>query len=305
MARTTDTPVSQPTLGNYISVIGLGLIWGGTFMVVAVALQGYGPVTVATARVTLGALALLSLVVAMGRPLPAWSPLLGFYVVVLGILTSALPFMLLSWGQQYVPSAFAGLSMAVLPLFVLPLAHWFVPGDRLTARKASGFGLGLCGALVLLGPGITAAGGGDLVALGRIACIAATVCYAAGSILTRRCPAIDGLWLSALTLIVGSVILLPAMLVIEGLPGAADPVVMGAILFLGLVPTAFAAFLRVQVIRSAGPSFMTLVNYQVPVWSMLFGALVLSEVLPPRFFVALALIALGLAISQSGRRRGG
>lgn len=305
MSSTTDTPVSQPTFGNYASVIALGLIWGGTFMVVSIALQGYGPVTVASARVTLGALALMSLVIVMGRPRPDLSRLLLFYIVILGILTTAAPFMLLSWGQQHVPSAFAGLSMAVLPLFVLPLAHWFVPGDRLTLRKAGGFGLGLSGALVLLGPGITAAGDGDLAALGRIACIAATMCYAAGSILTRRCPPIDGLWLSALTLVVGMVILLPTMLVTEGLPGTADPVVMAAIVFLGLVPTAFATLVRVQVIRSAGPSFMTLVNYQVPVWSMLFGALVLSEVLPSRFFVALALIACGLAVSQSGKRRRG
>lgn len=305
MASTTDTPVSQPTLGNYLSVMGLGLIWGGTFMVVSIALQGYGPVTVAAARTTLGALALVSLVVATGRPLPKWSSVLAFYIVVVGILTTALPFMLLSWGQQYVPSAFAGLSMAVLPLFVLPLAHFFVPGDRMTWRKTSGFGLGLCGALVLLGPGITAAGGGDLGALGRIACIAASICYAIGSILTRRCPPVDGMWLSALTLLVGAVILFPAMLITEGLPGTASPLVMGAIIFLGLIPTAFAALLRVQVIRSAGPSFMTLVNYQVPVWSLIFGTLVLSEVLPGRFFIALALIALGLVVSQSGKRRNG
>ena len=302
MATTTDTPVSAPTFGNYASIIALGLIWGGTFMVVSIALRGYGPVTVATARTTLGALALLSLVIALRRPFPTMTPTLAAFVTVLGLLTTALPFMLLSWGQQYVASAFAGLSMAVLPLFVLPLAHWFVPGDRLTWRRACGFGLGLIGALVLLGPGIGAAGSGDLVALGRIACILATVSYAVGSILTRRCPPIDGMWLSALTLVVGSVVLIPAMLLTEGVPGPADPVAMGAIVFLGLIPTAFAALLRVQVIRSAGPSFMTLVNYQVPVWSMLFGALVLSEALPGRFFAALALIACGLAVTQSKRR---
>ncbi|SFJ52225.1 DMT family transporter [Jannaschia pohangensis] len=302
MATTTDTPVSQPTLGNYASIIALGLIWGGTFMVVAIALRGYGPVTVAAARTALGALALLSLVLVLRRPFPVVTPMLLAFVAVLGVLTTALPFMLLSWGQQYVPSAFAGLSMAVLPLFVLPLAHWFVPGDRLTMRRAGGFGLGLVGALVLLGPGVTAAGDGDLAAIGRIACLCASVSYAFGSILTRRCPPIDAMWLSALTLVVGSIFLVPAMLLTEGVPQVADPGIMAAIVFLGLIPTAFAALLRVQVIRSAGPSFMTLVNYQVPVWSMVFGTLILGEVLPGRFFVALALIACGLAVSQSGRR---
>lgn len=303
MTATTDTPVSSPTTANYVSIVALGLIWGGTFMVVAIALRGYGPVTVAAARTTLGAAALVALAWAMGRPLPRFSMPLLLFVVATGILTSALPFMLLSWGQQHVPSAFAGLSMAVLPLFVLPLAHWLVPGDRLTLRKAGGFGLGLLGALVLLGPGIAAAGEGDLAALGRIACIAASISYAAGSILTRRCPPIDGMWLSALTLVVGTAILLPAMFAAEGVPGSAGLPQVGAILFLGLVPTAFAALLRVEVIRSAGPSFMTLVNYQVPVWSMLFGALVLSETLPGRFYLALGLIGCGLAVSQGRRRR--
>ncbi|UWQ21088.1 DMT family transporter [Jannaschia sp. W003] len=295
---TTDAPVSAPTRANYLSVLALGLIWGGTFMVVKIALGGYGPVTVAAARTTLGAVALAGLAALMGRPLPRPSRSLALFVVLIGIATAALPFFLLSWGQQHVPSAFAGLTMAVLPLFVLPLAHWLVPGDRLTWRKAGGFAMGLLGAAILLGPGTLAAAGGDLEALGRLACLAATVCYAAGSILTRRCPPVDGIWLGALTLIVGAAILVPAMLVVEGVPGGAPPGVAAAIVFLGLVPTALAALLRVEVIRSAGPSFMTLVNYQVPVWSMVFGWLVLSEALPGRFFLALALILGGLAASQ-------
>ncbi len=63
------------------------------------------------------------------------------------------------------------------------------------------------------------------------------------------------------------------------------------------------ALLRVAVIQSAGSVFMTLVNYQVPVWSMIFGALVLSEALPLRFFAALALILTGIAVSQAPQVR--
>jgi drug/metabolite transporter (DMT)-like permease len=223
---------------------------------------------------------------------------LAGFVAALGMLSAAAPFLLLAWGQQHVPSAFAGLSMAVLPLFLLPLAHVFVPGDRLTWRKSSGFALGLAGAAILLGPGILAAGEGDLTALGRLACLGATLCYAVSSITTRRCPPIDPVWLSALALASGAVLLVPAMLLIEGVPAMAAPVPMGALVVLGLLPTGLAALLRVQVIRTAGPSFLTLVNYQVPVWAMLFGWAVLGEVLPARFFVALALIAAGLVVSQ-------
>ena len=293
-----STPVSAPTPANWLSIAALGLIWGGTFMVISVALRGYGPITVACARTTLGALTLLLLCAALRRPWPRWSTRLCGYVIVGALFSTAIPFVLLAWGQQHVPSAFAGLSMAAVPLFVLPFAHFMVPGDALSLRKTLGFLMGFAGALVLLGPGIFAAGSGDLVALGRLACLAAAMCYAISSIATRLTPAIDAIVLSALGLLLGAVVLIPLMLVVEGVPTPKEAVPTLAIILLGLVPTAFAALLRVAVIRTAGPSFMTLVNYQVPVWSMILGALILSEALPGRFFAALALILTGLAISQ-------
>lgn len=288
--------MQQPTLQNWLSVLALGLIWGGTFMVVSIALRGYGPLTVACARTTLGAIALLSLMRVMNRPLPNFDARMFKYLFVIGILNTAVPFALLSWGQQYVASAFAGISMAALPLFVLPLAHIFTD-EKLSTRNMIGVGLGFTGAVVLIGPSVLKIGTG-MAPLGQIACIMATISYAISSIMTRRCPPIDSITMAALLLLVGATALIPAMLIFEGIPQIADRTSTIAIIFLGFVPTAFAALLRVTTIRSAGAVFMTLVNYQVPVWSMIFGTVVLSEVLPLRFFAALALIMIGLLISQ-------
>ncbi|WP_284164064.1 DMT family transporter [Frigidibacter sp. SD6-1] len=285
----------KPTLANWLSIMALGLIWGATFMVVALALRGYGPLTVAAARTGLGAVALVSAVLMTGRHLPGLSPRLVAHVLVIGLFSTALPFFLLSWGQQSVPSAFAGLSMAVVPLFVLPLAHLFVPGERLSLRKTSGFALGFAGVLILIGGDAFDGSGAPLA---QLACITAALCYAVSAITTRRCPAIDPLALAALSLCVGSAALIPAMLLVEGRPVVTTGEATTAIVVLGLVPTALAALLRVTTIRSAGPSFMTLTNYQVPVWSALFGALVLHEPLTQRFFAALLLILAGLALSQ-------
>jgi drug/metabolite transporter (DMT)-like permease len=284
-----------PTRNNWISIFLLGLIWGGTFMVVSIALEGYGPVTVAAARTGLGAIALTGLMVAMRAPLPSRAALIN--LIPIGILNTALPFVLLSWGQQYVPSAFAGVSMAMLPLFGLPLAHVF-SDERLQGNKALGVFIGFLGALVLVGPGLLDLGQGA-EPLGQLACVAATLSYAISSVWTRRCPPVDPITLAAFTLIVGAVILTPAMIVIEGIPSWQGPRTGFAILFLGFFPTALAALLRVLVIRSAGSVFMTLVNYQVPLWSVVFGWLILGEDLPWRFFGALGLILFGLAVSQS------
>lgn len=289
---------SQPSLNNWLSILALGLIWGGTFMVVAVALRGYGPLTVACARTTLGAVALMGLVWIMRRPMPVFSLRMIKYLGVIGVLNTALPFALLSWGQQYVPSAFAGISMAALPLFVLPLAHIF-SDEKMHLRGLIGVCLGFLGALVLIGPGVLRIGTG-WEPLGQLACIAASLSYAISSVMTRRAPPIDPITMAALLLVVGALPLIPAMLLIEGVPGRADNLTVAAIVFLGFVPTAIASLLRVQTIRTAGSVFMTLVNYQVPLWAMVFGALILSELLPLRFFTALALILTGLCISQWG-----
>ncbi|MGB8622731.1 MAG: DMT family transporter [Paracoccaceae bacterium] len=293
-APSTVWTTSHPTPANWMSVGALGLIWGGTFMVVSIALRGYGPLTVACARTTLGAVALMGLTILLRRPMPRSGVLP--YVAFIGALNTAVPFSLLSWGQQYAPSAFAGISMAALPLFVLPMAHFF-SDEKLSMRRLTGVVIGFCGALVLIGPDLRLIGHG-MAPLGQLACLGATVSYAIASVLTRRCPPIDSVALAALTLVVGSILLIPAMLIFEGVPGWTDSSTGMAILFLGFVPTALAALLRVTVIRSAGSVFMTLVNYQVPLWSVLFGVMVLSEDLPLRFFAALALILTGLAISQ-------
>lgn len=287
---------TQPTPANWLSIAALGLIWGATFMVVAIALEGYGPLTVACARTTLGAVALLALMGVMRRPLPEFTPTMVRYLIAIGLLNTALPFALLSWGQQYVPSAFAGISMAALPLFVLPLAHIFTD-EKMSLRNTLGVIFGFIGAIVLIGPGVMRIGTG-LEPLGQIACICASISYAVSSIMTRRCPPIDPITMAALLLTVGSVALIPAMLIFEGVPTIGDARPTIAILVLGFIPTALAALIRVATIRSAGAIFMTLVNYQVPLWSMVFGVLVLSEVLPLRFFAALGLIMCGLIISQ-------
>ena len=285
----------QPTRTDWLSIAALGLIWGGTFMVISIALRGYGPLTVACARTTLGAVSLIGLALALRRPLPRIGPSLAAHVAIIGALSTAVPFFLISWGQQFVPSAFAGLSMAAVPLFVLPLAHLFLPDDRLSPRRALGFSLGFSGAALLIGPSALQ---GLQAGLPQLACLAAALCYAISGILTRRCPPIDPIVLAAATLVVGAVLLIPAMLAVEGMPGPARPDAMLAIVALGLIPTALAALLRVAVIRSAGPSFMTLTNYQVPLWSVLFGVVFLGEDLPLRFFAALGLILAGLAVAQ-------
>lgn len=288
------------TPANWAMVVILGFIWGATFLFIEVALTGITPLWLAAGRIGFAALLACAVWQWRGRvvfttPETAWAPL-----ILSGILNSAIPFMLLSWGQQTVTSGFAGVSMASVSLIVLPLAHLFVPGERITLRRLIGLLIGFVGVTVLLGGQVFASSGDPLEPFGRLACIGAAACYASSSVLVRRLPPIDPFGLAALALVFGSLLVVPMAWIVEGPPPLPDPDILLVIATLGLIPTAGANLLRILVIRSAGPVFMSLVGYQVPMWSVILGIVVLGEPFKPILLVAMGLILIGLFISQWG-----
>lgn len=299
---------TSPGLKNWIKLISLAVIWGASFMSVSVALRDFGPLTIVAARVALGAATLFLIVQVSGIGLPRMNNREGRkvwgFAAMMGLFSNALPFALLSWGQKYVASGFAGVCMAVVPLFVLPLAHFFVPAERMSLRKTISFLIGFSGVVVLIGLDAFRSLGSDFEALARMACLAASLCYAIGAIATRLCPATNMLSLSSAALICAAAMIVPVTIWQEGMPTTWSPLSLGAVLYLGLLPTALAQVLLVQVIRDAGPSFMSLVNYQVPIWSVLFGVLLLGEAMPPQLLIALALILSGLLLGRQTRRTG-
>lgn len=284
----------------------LGLTWGGTFMVTEVALRGgMPPFWLAASRITFAALLMGTIWAAMGFPLFETRPGRGDLrnLCIIGGISSAVPFCLLAWGQQYVTSGFAGVSMAAVALIILPLAHFTVAGEQMNLRKTAGFLIGFVGVVILIGAQAFDSTGAAFETPGRIACVLAAGCYAVGSIMLRRLPAAHPIGLATVLLIIGACLTLPVAVVVEGAPPLPSPELLGVLAFLGLVPTAGANFLRVLVVRSAGPVFMSLVNYQVPVWSVVLGALILGEALPRSLLLAMSLILLGVGLSQYGALR--
>jgi drug/metabolite transporter (DMT)-like permease len=298
------TTSPEITRASWLMIGLLGLVWGASFLFIEVALTGITPFWLAAARIAFAAL-LMSLIwrlrgwTLFGESRRDTWPIL----LTVGALSTAVPFMLLSWGQQYVTSGFAGVSMAAVALIVLPLAHFLVPGEHLTLRKALGFLLGFAGVVVLIGGQAFASTGAALETFGRLACVGAAACYALSSVLVRRLPAVDAIGLATLLLIIGAMVVIPAAWLREGPPPMPDRQTLAVLLILGVVQTATANVLRVLVIRSAGPTFMSLTNYQVPLWSVLLGAVILGEPLPPSLLLALVLILSGLALSQYGALR--
>ncbi len=293
-----------PDKRAWLILTALGLIWGASFTAVSLGLRGFGPLTLAAGRLVLGALLLVGFAAASGRRLPGLSAPNGKAIwlaaIGMGIFSNALPFFLLGWAQNHVASGFAGVSMAAMPLITLVFAHFLIAGEGITLRRLVGILIGFVGVVVLIGPDALQARGGDLENIARLVCLAAGSCYSIGAIIARLCPEVDRRAFSAAVLVAGAAMITPVALWQEGWPTFPSTTPLMALLFLGLIPTALAQVLVVNLIRDAGPTFTSLVNYQVPVWSVILGVAFLGETLPPSLFYAMALILVGVAISQAG-----
>lgn len=290
------------TRRDWAMVAILGLVWGSTFLFIEMALEGITPFWLAAGRIGFASLLMAVIWRARGAVLHTDPDQRGGWgaLITVGVLSTALPFMLISWGQQYVTSGFTGVSMASVALIVLPLAHFLVPGERASLRKIAGFLVGFVGVVVLMGAGVFESSGAARESAGRVAILMATACYAISSVMIRKLPPMDPIGLASVQMFIGCCLVLPAAWVVEGPPPLPDGRTLIIVVILGMFPTAAANLLRVLVIRSAGPTFMSLTNYLVPVCAILLGAIVLHEPLPASLLWALCLILSGVGLSQYG-----
>ena len=247
--------------------------------------------------------ALGALVLILGKRLPrerrAW-----LFIVAMAVAGNVLPFLLITWGQQGIDSGLAGILMAIMPLTTLVLAHFFVAGEHLSARKGAGFALGFAGVALLTGPDALAGLGGDASEIAHQAAILlGAVCYAVNTILARHLPAMHPIVSAACTMLMASAIMVPIALAVDA-PWRLAPssTSMASALWLGLVPTGVATVLYFRIVSTAGPTFLSLMNYAIPAVALGTGIVVLGEPFDGSVLAALALILAGLSVSQTGAR---
>jgi drug/metabolite transporter (DMT)-like permease len=290
------------TLKDWSLLAVLVAMWGTSFMFIKLGVATVPPATLVATRLVIGAVILYAVMrahrLALPQPGARW---LSF--ASLGIVGNVLPFYLISSGQQHVDSALAGILMAIMPLTTLVLAHFFVTGERMTSHRVFGFAVGFGGIIVLMGPAaLIGLGGTDQQLTAQVMVLGGAVCYAANSVMSRRLVAADFLVAATAVLIAASIVAIPFALWFDR-PWTLAPAgsSTAAIVWLGVGPTALATLVYFALIASAGPTFMSLVNYLSPVVALLAGVLLLGEEPGASAYAGLALILLGIGLS---RRRG-
>jgi drug/metabolite transporter (DMT)-like permease len=274
----------------------LALIWGSSFMFIKVADREVEPSTLILGRLWLAALTLAVIVSALvgSRAVAAdlrahWRPL-----VVVGLLNTAVPFWLLSWGETRIDSGLASIIQASVPIFNAVLAFGFFHDERVTGRRLLGVAVGFVGVAILVGAQPHAK------LLGALAVVGMALCYAAGGLLTRRPLATARPHAIALgTSLVAAIAVTPAGVVQapSDMPGWKT---FASIAVLGTVCTAVAYLLFFTIIARAGAGYAALVTYLVPPVALGYGAIFLDEGIGAAALIGLVLILAGVTL---GTRR--
>jgi len=283
---------------DYLLLTLLAMIFGSSFLFTHVAVASMPPLTVSATRVFLALLILFPLMWMAGQHLPRDRRLWGFIIAV-GFFGNALPFSLVSWGQVRVDVGLTAILMAIMPLMTILLAHIFTDDEKLNRFKLSGVTLGLVGVVVLMGWDKLGNLGEQM--LRQYAIAAAALCYAVSALLTKRLTQVPRLSMMTALMLVSSIILLPVSLWLEQ-PWQldADLPALLSIVFLAVGPTAVATWLVLVLIDHRGASYLSQINFMVPLFGVAFAWIFLHERMPASAWMALVIILLGIFLSRLG-----
>jgi drug/metabolite transporter (DMT)-like permease len=277
----------------------LALIWGSSFMFIKVAVRDLDPATLVLGRLGVAALTLgLVVPLALGWKLTR-SELRAHWpwLAVVGLLNTAVPFWLLSWGETRIDSGLASIIQASVPIFNALLAFGFFHDQRVTGRSLVGVAVGFVGVALLVGAQPQAK------ILGALAVVGMATCYAAGGLLVRHHLSDVRPQAVALgTTLIAAVAMLPTGIAFapHHVPGW-EPI--GSVVFLGVVGTAFAYLLFYTIIAGAGAAYASLVTYLVPPVALAYGAVFLDEGIGWPAVAVIGLILTGVALGTAKKRR--
>ena len=271
-------------------------LWGSSYMFIKIALEELSPVFLVFARCALGALVLAP--VAIRRGAFAVARRHPWAVVAVAATQIVAPFILISVGQLHVASSLAGILVASAPIFTALIAAAVVKSERLPPVGMAGIVLGIVGIAVLFGVDL---GGGSEQLLGGLAILLASLGYAVGALLAKlRLDDVPAIGVAGSITALSALVLLPVVPFVapSAMPGMDT---IGALLVLGMGSTGIAFLAYYLLNTEIGPGRASTVAYLAPVFSVIYGVVLLDEAFSASTAAGLVLILAGCWMAASGR----
>lgn len=292
---------------NWVALLVLVVVWGSTFAGISIGVETISPAWLVAGRLVSGAFFLAAWMIVWRllnpRPRGDARPKISLKAIgwfgLIGIGATMAPFVLYAHAAESVGTAVMAICNGGTPFATVLMAHLFL-NDRLSARRLIGVLMGFAGLVVLVLPEFQEGGGASLV--GILLAIFGAGLYAVGNIATRVAPQIEPVLSAFIIVAMGGVAALVYAAIMEPFPVGASHASIIAMILLGALPTAFAMFVYVWLIRRAGPVFVSFTTYMSPLWATGLGVLFLGEQLLWSMVGALALILAGVAVANWRRR---
>jgi drug/metabolite transporter (DMT)-like permease len=278
-----------------IAFATLGLIWGSSFLWIKIAVDELPAATVVAQRLTIGfaCMAVFMAVARMGLPR---SPRDLAPLAVMGLLNAAIPYLLITWGEEVVDSATAAVLNSLTPIFSLVIAGLLLRTEPVTFLRVFGLIVGFAGAALLATrefelrndpAGLIGAGAVALAALSY----AVAASYARHSMkVTHRYVVATG------TSLFGAIFIWPLALVTDGIQVPTQPDTILAVVWLGAMGAFVAYLLYFYLIAELGATLASMVTYMFPVVGLALGVVILGELLDLRLVIGTALVMAGIGI---------
>src|SRR2546421_1654111 len=271
-------------------------IWGSTWLFIKLGLADLPPLTFAGIRFLFASVILLALILARGK---RWPRQRRDWVVigVVGLLQFSLNYGLVFWGEQRISSGLAAVLQSTFPAFGLVIAHFYLPNERLTAKKVIGVLLGFVGVGVIFSDQLTIAGKGAL--LGSVALVMSAFFGSYGNVLVKAYGTqVDPFVLAAGQMVCGFPPLLALGIATEGNPFRFHWTRLAflSLAYLVIVGSVVAFTLFYWLVRHMDVTNTMLIALVTPVVAVVLGMIVLHENLNWRLLAGGACIISGIGM---------
>ncbi len=272
----------------------LGAIWGSSFFNIKIATYSYEPYTLALIRVILATITMLIVSFLYKIKIYAFSKSWKIYALV-GLCNITIPFSLIAIGTNKIDSYLAAMLMSTTPITGSILAHFFTKNEKITFLKSLGIILGFTGILLLFFDKLIINESNYLFVL--IVLLGSTFYSISGILILKKLKKSGNINVTTSTLIWSVITLLPLSLIFED-PFKSTPTLEStlSLIYLGVVATGFAWWLRFRILSKNGIVFQTQVAYLIPIFGVIFGALILDEQITWKVLVSLVIIISGIFI---------
>ena len=288
--------MNKPSLIDYALLIVLSAMFGASFLLIKIAIVELPTLTLVATRLVIAAAILWGAMKMAGEKFPRGA-YIWFWIGLAALFGNALPWWLITWGEVKVDAGLTAILMATMPLSTLLLAHFFTHDEKLNIWKVMGVALGIFGVIVLIGYDKLTALGDDTIRQYAIAL--AAISYGVNAIVTKQLVGYPRRAMATSLMLVSLLIVLPFTIASDPLMEAIpSKEVLISVVLLGIFPSALGTLMIFSIVARQGASFLSQINFLVPVFGVFWSYLLLSEQLAYNAIWALVLILSGVALAR-------